>query len=304
MFILNEERLRRLYQLNHFPIPDDEMLFFGLRGCLPAHLADQAFRSEHELVVVEIDHIHPRCTIGQWQPGQGIALFPGSTVPHRRHIEEALAHNGNGTNQLMTGFFYNFRKDVHKRGEPTGHEAFRYTQELPIRRTADNLTYDEYDRVEYMIPYDNLHAGWSQGVEHDRFGSAGCQVVVGYPQCEDRGNEPDSGPWKIFKANAYALAQESFSYLLLEGRYVQKAVAATADEPMARLRYGSQGALVAALQTRLKEQGCYEGEVDGHFGAKTLFAVLSFQTSRLGQGLSDGIVGPMTAHALGMDWPI
>ena len=86
MFTLKEEYLATLCQLNHFPIPDDEMIFFGLRGCLPINDTDHAFRLEHEADVVNTDYLHPRCTLGQWKRGEGIALFPGSTVPHKRNV--------------------------------------------------------------------------------------------------------------------------------------------------------------------------------------------------------------------------
>lgn len=302
MFTLKEENITTLCQLNHFPIPDDEMIFFGLRGCLPINDADHTFRNEHEVEVVNIDYLHPRCTIGQWKREEGIALFPGSTIPHQRNVKKAFAKGGTGANQLMTGFYNDYRKGIHKAGKPTGHEAFRQNHKLPIRRTADDLDYDEDDRVEYMRPFDNLHAGWSMGVDHESFSSAGCQVVVGYPKCEKRNNRPDSGPWKIFKENAYNISQKSFAYILLTGNYVQKIALTGSQKIMERLRFGSQGELVEELQTKLQEQGYYEGETDGDFGPRTLFALLEYQTTEFGPDADDGTVGPMTAFSLEMNW--
>ena len=162
--------------------------------------------------------------------------------------------------------------------------------------------YDEDDRVEYMRPFDNLHAAWSMGVDQATFASAGCQVVVGYPQCEKRNNEPDTGPWRIFKENAYNITQNSFSYTLLTGRYAQKVVLTGPLATMERLRIGSQGDLVGELQTILKDQGYYEGKIDSDFGPRTLFALLEYQTAEFGPDSDDGIVGPVTASALGMNW--
>ena len=303
MFTLKESDLTLLCQLNHFPIPGDEMIFFGLRGCLPIQDTDHTFRTEHMVEVVGIDYVHPRCTLGQWRPNQGIALFPGSTVPHRNNVRSALDQGGTGCNQLMTGFYDDYRKGVHKAGQPTGHEAFQQNHKLPIRRTADDLDYDADDRVEYMRPYDNLHAGWSMGVDHDRFSSAGCQVVVGYPKCEKLDNKPDTGPWKVFKENAYSISQDSFSYILLTGNYVQGVVFTNFPELESRLRFGSQGGVVEELQTKLKELAYYVGDIDGDFGPRTLFALLEFQTVVFGSDSDDGIVGPITADALGMNWP-
>ena len=58
------------------------------------------------------------------------------------------------------------------------------------------------------------------------------------------------------------------------------------------LRNGAKGEDVEKLQSRLKELGFYEGEVDGQFGNGTKAAVILFQAQH---GLeADGIVGPAT----------
>jgi peptidoglycan hydrolase-like protein with peptidoglycan-binding domain len=64
----------------------------------------------------------------------------------------------------------------------------------------------------------------------------------------------------------------------------------------ARLRSGSDGAEVAALQRRLGELGYQVHEADGEFGPETHHAVVAFQkVNRLGR---DGVVGPVTRKAL------
>jgi lipoprotein-anchoring transpeptidase ErfK/SrfK len=66
--------------------------------------------------------------------------------------------------------------------------------------------------------------------------------------------------------------------------------------PTRTLRYGMKGADVKALQQRLAALKYYPGGADGVFGSNTLEAVWAFQeVQRLGV---DGIVGPITAHAL------
>ncbi len=64
------------------------------------------------------------------------------------------------------------------------------------------------------------------------------------------------------------------------------------------LKYGSRGAEVKTVQTKLKNWGYYKGSVDGIYGWRTAVAVKAFQQKN---GLkADGIVGDATAKALGM----
>ena len=302
MFLLTDEHLLRLWDLNAFPIPKDRWLFFGLRGCLPVDDGDHSFARAHAVKVEAVDYVHPRCTIGQWRPGGEFALFAASTVPHRKHVAASRPTGGAGTNQLMTGSYPDYRKGIHKAGTDTGHEAFRQDNKLPVQRSSDDLDFDTDDRVEFEQPFDNLHAAWSHGVDHESYASAGCQVVVGFPKCRQRENRPDTGPWKVFKENAYGIPQNSFFYVLLTGHDVERVAHASAPlRP--QLRYGSRGPLVTLVQQALKEKGFYEGEIDDDFGIRTLRSVLRFQTTEFGPSGDDGIVGPQTASALGLDWP-
>ena len=64
----------------------------------------------------------------------------------------------------------------------------------------------------------------------------------------------------------------------------------------ARLRSGSEGAQVKALQRRLHELGYQVQEADGQFGPETHHSVVAFQkVNGLGR---DGVVGPITRKAL------
>jgi hypothetical protein len=303
-FSLTADCLRRLYQINSFPLPGEGIVFFGLRGCLPVNADDHEFHSEAALILVATDYIHPRCTLGQWLPSDGkIALFPGSTVPHRKYIKTSLEKDGRGTNQMMTGLYHDYRKGVHKMGSPTGHRAFKQTKGHPIRRTADDFDFDSDDRVEFTNPYDNIHAAWSMGVNHNEYASAGCQVVVGYPQCIRRDKQPDAGPWKVFKENGYRGEQESFPYLLLNGLDAKRVALMDSAKMSARLRYGSTGDLVREVQKVLNKKGYYEGRIDGDFGPRMLRSLLDYQAATFGHGADDGIVGPITASSMGIDWP-
>jgi len=301
---LSDKILRRICEVNNFDIPADKMIFFGLRGMLPVNLEDHGFKDEQTVGLADINYTNPRCTLGQWLTKEKrIAVFPGSTIPHQKYIRKSVIKNGEGANQLMTGYYSDYRKGVHKAGSPTGHDAFRQISSHPIRRTSDDIDFDYDDRVEYENPNDNIHAGWCMGVSSDSYASAGCQVLVGYPQCKQRGNQPATGPWKVFQKNAYDITQNKFGYILLDGREAYRVVSAGNSKISVRLRFGSKGELVNKLQKNLKSKGFYEGNVDDDFGNRTLRAVLQFQTSAFGPSADDGIVGPQTASAIKLSWP-
>lgn len=301
---LREEHLRRLSALNHFPIPDHPLVFFGLRGAIPVNDENHEFGSSRSLTMAEVDHLHPRCTIGQWRPAERtLAVFPGSTVPHLKYIRSAQGAGGRGANQLMTGFYDDYRKGIHKAESSTAHQAFRQTAEQPVRRTSDDLDYDLDDPADVENPYDNIHAAWCAGVGADDFSSAGCQVVVGYPRCKKLEPRPDSGPWAQFKKNAYGLEVKKFYYFLLDARDLAKLVDPDTTSLSVRLRFGSKSSLVEEVQRALREKKFYEGDPDGEFGPRTFRAVCAFQRFSFGRNGADGVVGPQTAAALGIQWP-
>ena len=63
-------------------------------------------------------------------------------------------------------------------------------------------------------------------------------------------------------------------------------------------RYGSSGSEVRQIQTKLKNWGYYNGNVDGIYGSKTVNAVKYFQRKN---GLTaDGIAGTKTLAAMGI----
>ena len=303
MFLLSTDHIKRLAKINYFQIPEDRMFFFGLRGCLPISDDSTGFKNEHLVEIVSCDHIHPRCTLGQYRPGKGIALFPGSTIPHIKYIRKSLVSGGLGTNMLLTGYYHNYHKGLHNRGKKTAHKAFRQDGELPVRRTANNLKYGNDDRVDYTHPYDNIHAAWSMGANHDYFSSAGCQVIVGYPSCKQRNDQPDTGPWKLFFQNAYALEQEEFNYMLLSGTDAAKVALSNGQKMQSRLRFGSKGVHVGKLQQGLKALNYYKGIINKVLDIATLKALMKFQEDSFGKDADDGIVGPITASALNIDLP-
>jgi hypothetical protein len=303
MFRVTTEHLQQLCRLNGFPITPGDMVFLGFRGCLPINPTDHRFHSEQSLTAANVDHLHPRCTLVQWLSNEGrLAVYPGSTVPNVEYTRKALAHGGNGANQLLTGFFADFCKGIHKAGTPTAHEAFRETNARPVRRTVDNLEYEADDRVEMDNPGDNLHAAWCGSVADPHFASAGCQVVVGYPHCPRRGSLPNAGPWQAFHDAAYSRAQRRFGYVLVNGFEIQ-CLALVGPAGLERVRFGSVGPRAEQVQAALKKLGYYEGHVGNSFGDRSLRALLEFQHAAFGRGAADGICGLQTAAALDLTWP-
>jgi hypothetical protein len=295
---IDDKTLRNLCKANCYEIPKADLVFVGLRGTIVPDPADQSFKLKHQLSTIDINYINPRCTILQWRRAdKKVAAFPASTVPNQKYTKAALA-GGDATNCLMPGYYDDYRKGVHLAGSVAAHAAFRQNLGHPYRRSYNDLDYDKDDRIEYSNPNDNIHCGWFGSLNATDFGSAGCQVIMGYPKSASR---PDNlGPWKVFHDNAYTIKQDAFPYVLATGLDVLAASTA-GGVTKARLRYGASGKLVEKLQKVLKGLDYYEGNIDGDFGERTLKAVIAYQTKQFGASGADGIVGPMTGEALKVD---
>ena len=309
--VISHDLLKLLAERASFAVPTDGLVFFGFRGLLPLDIGGTAFASSHDVRLVSFDHQRMRCTLGQWRPAEGkLALFPGSTVPHIDAITAAKSNNGIGANMLMLGR-YAYDRGVHKPGKPTGHRGFRQGMFFPVWRSADDFDYDLIDRLDIsatvpdVYPWDNLHCAYSDNVD-GKFSSNGCQVVAGRPTMPANGNLPESGPWKRFIENAYGSSannQTRFAYMLFSGNEIGK-LAANSAAPVTRLvRFGSQGSWVNKVQEALRQHGFPFLSIDGGFGRDTLEALMAFQNASFGPGQADGVVGPNTATALGIEWP-
>ena len=303
-FTVNHNVLENLLKLNHFELPEAEMVFFGFRGAVLSDAGNQDFQKEIRLSLMDINYVNPRCTLLQWKrTKKQIAGFPASTMPHQKYIIKSVRQSGNGANSLMTGMYVDYRKGVHQADKPSGHDAFRQTAMHPIRRTVDDLDYDADDRIEYLNPFDNIHCGWFDSLSAQDYASAGCQVVMGFPKCKKPGRTQNSGPWRLFLENAYATRQRSYPYVLLNGIEVFNFINAN-QKGYSKLRFGSSGPLVKTLQKALKAGNFYEGDIDGDFGPRTMKALEKFQRSRFGNPAVDCIAGRITAEELGVKFPV
>jgi hypothetical protein len=221
------------------------------------------------------------------------------------NISRARGAGGAGANMLMLGK-YVFDRGVHKLGKPSGHRAFRQATFFPIWRTLDDLDYDAADQVDLGATgasffWDNLHCAYHDNLQTPGFSSAGCQVVCGHPMSATRGNKPETGPWKAFIESAYGGTQQRFTYLLFSGF---EAIGAARTGPLSQsVRFGSEGALVKAVQKKLIAAGYPLPTADGTFGRDTLEALMAFQVKAFGPSSADGVVGQNTASALDVQLP-
>lgn len=295
-----------------YDVPKEGLVFFGFRGLLPLDVSGTGFAGGHPVRLVSIDHERMRCTLGQWRPAEGVlALFPGSTVPNRRAVRAARDANGLGANMLMLGRYAYDRGD-HKPGKPSGHRAFRQGMFFPVWRNSDDLDFDLFDRLDTSgrtpgsYPWDNLHCAYHDSIDTPMFSSNGCQVVSGRPSTPANGRRPETGPWARFVNNAYgpdAHGQTRFPYLLFSGTEVGL-VSARPQGPFSRsARFGSAGEWVEKVQEALGRNGFSFLAPNREFGRDTLEAVMRFQAQEFGAGQADGVVGPNTAGALGLEWP-
>ena len=310
-FTINKDVLKKLFEINQFTIPTDaELVFVGIRGCLPQDTGDNSFNTTQSLNIRDVDHKNLRCTLVQWKKSTDeIAVFAGSTVPSIDNILGFKKNPPRKSNCLTPGFYKNYVKGKHRPSNTKNwHDAFRQNgQPLAIRRTFDNTFYDNFDTIEVSTGCDdNMHAAWTLDVDSGHFSSAGCQVVMGIPFCEStKARQNDNlGPWKNFKENGYAIEQPIFPYALFTSAEVFKAATNTGKQISARIKFGSSGNLVTQIQNALIQNNYMSGASDGDFGKNTFNAIKKFQIDNFGVAATDCIVGPVTSQALGVTFPL
>ena len=313
LFKLNALALKLYCKLNDFSFESSDRVLLGIRGCRVAPensaLSHQPFISEATIGELNQDYETPRCNLGVWnQENDEIALYPGSTVPHRRYLTRQMEQCRGGNikktvaNQLPTGR-YDYKCGTHG-GDVWG--AFRMEQDVVVMRSCNNLDFEIGDIWHLWRPFDNIHPTFYMSATD--FSSAGCQTVVGTFK-----DDKHLGDWSAFRKSAGLTnrrscsgAQEAFSYLLVTTRelrlmrYLIDSQRNIIDLDQLvknalqwrRLRFGSTGIRVKKLQRAL------EINVDGKFGPKTMMTLIEMQEAN---GLpNDGICSPSVAEALGL----
>jgi peptidoglycan hydrolase-like protein with peptidoglycan-binding domain len=312
-FELTGASLARLAAQNRFTLPTSGKVPFGLRGCGVVQPNDGQFHARVTLEELVPDHVESRCVLGVWdRDSDQVAVFRGSTVPNKGAMQNYV-DGKKPANLLLTGA-HHYKVGPHK--EFNG--ALRESGRRVVLRSRTDLVYTTSDRFEIASPFDNLHPSFRP--ENDEFSSAGCITVRGGVSARDDAGRPDyhqdpddgTPGWASFRERL-GLTRESapasendtpFTFVLLTGREA-RIVYEDTDADLARLRFGSSGAEVEALQRALAQQpseetGRYTGTVDGRMGAGTTMAWIRYQQS-LGGGAADGIVTPDVALGLGFE---
>jgi N-acetylmuramoyl-L-alanine amidase len=296
-FAFRAEHLRHLCELNSFALDagGDELLF-GLRGCRLASPEGQPARVLW-LREDEPDHYDFRCVLGVWRRSTGeLCAFSGSTVPDRRHMErQRVAGAGHLCNLLPTGC-YTYRVGHHRAVEG----AFILQTPTVVLRAIEGRGYTSSSHFEQDRPADNIHPAFD-GITP--FASAGCQTLPGRWSAKDG----HVGSWARFRALAgldnddHAGWGRSYSYVLLTGREARLASTLSQPAALARLRFGSSGRGVEALQSALARLGQpMAGACEGQLDAATSMAWIEYQRAR-DSGAADAIVQPEDARSLGFD---
>jgi hypothetical protein len=306
--ILTEAHLIALWKRSLFPFESGQIVVFGMRSCLPVDYAGTSVAPSHPIGLTSLDYRTMRCTLGQWRPGSGFSLFPGSTVPYGGAVAAAVPRGGKGVNQLGRGRYLNYIAGWHKRAEgPRGHWALLQDCAITLQRTADDTEYDEGDRWEVgRIAGDNIHCAFGMGpgaaIPDARYSSLGCQVVAGTVRKGAEASE--RGPWaKFIDAFRRDGGETRAEYVLFDGLEVQQMIRTQCRGKSVILRMGSQGDLVTLLQRRLAAKLGRAIETNGTFGVQTFLALTEFQAKTLGPNNDDGIAGPETAAALDFALP-
>ncbi|MEL6103950.1 MAG: hypothetical protein AAFR68_21900, partial [Pseudomonadota bacterium] len=292
-----------LNEANHFrPRGKNGLVAFGLRGGRLVGADKQENVDSVQIEDVRPDHEGFQCTIGIFDTNtKKLRAYTSSTVPNKNWMQNYYKlkngirpHKSTRSNLLPTGC-YIYRVNAHGGGRikpalrMTDPDNLTADATCTVLRTHHDLTYSHDDFWDRSQPYDNIHCAYS----NSSFSSAGCQTIKG----------PDGqGAWGAFQDVIGGLGWNArIDYVLLTGREAAIAAAILADgresdaalvqAALGRLRVGSEGEIVTALQKKLGFNG------SAYFGPSTKKRLVEAEAAR---GLvSDGIYAPADDLATG-----
>jgi WD40 repeat protein len=287
--------LELIIRANRFePTRDGKRILFGLRGAALVN-GDKSSGAALRLRLVRPNHREFRCVIGVYDTDTSmLSGFIGSTVPWYSYVHDFYERAQDPrTNMLPTGCYPYF---VGPHGAHQIPGCFRLgkgfgdnqQEQVAVLRTLNDVIYDTNDAFDLSIPHDNLHPSFS----NQKFMSRGCQTVRGTYTGKH------TGEWAEFR-HAAGLQERGdngrrFDYVLVTGLEAAIASKLRRNSPtpsasdilqrLTRLRHGSQGEIVKALQQKL---GLPQ---TGVFGAKETKALSELQRKHFGG--ADGVYSP------------
>jgi len=304
-FSFAAQNLADLCKGNQFDVTagQDEVVF-GLRGCRLLEPVND-FVMSIQLSEDIPDHQDNHCVIGVWRRSDNkIIGFQGSTVPNWKYMEKY--RQGQAYANLLPTGRYRYKVGTHGASKARPQPgALREEGDMVVLRTQDDLTYTVHDKWDKGNFGDNIHSG-RLNLRGVNFSSAGCQTIPGdYDQKNERPLKNTA--WHNFR-KALHLNNEKpgskdgtkFIYVLLTGREARMFSNGLDSSAWKRLRFGSSGPDVEALQLGLKNAGAYKGNIDGDFGPLTSWALIEWQKKQNG-GAADAIVTPALARKLNFD---
>ena len=296
--------LNLLIAANEFAIRPGKIIF-ALRGA--ALMGNRSQLDVPAIVVTDQrpDHRNFRCIIGVCDRTNGtLSAFPASTVPNAFYVHKCFAQAqagvpiGNLTGNILPTGCYTYALGTHKKGqkgEIPGVLRLSLTADgaspVVVLRSLSDVVYDRFDRWLIATPADNIHPA----ILSNGFSSAGCLTIPGSFVAGQH-----QGLWAEFRRAAgmdTAANGTQFSTVLVTGLEAAAAARVRRDgreaESLSRLRHGSKGARVAALQAALR----LDPDASQLMGPVTRLALAEKQTMVL--GWADGIYSPAMDQLLG-----
>lgn len=318
VFSFTSANLENLCRLNNFDVSTGpELVIFGLRGCelIGEPSAYRQFSNALKLSESVPDHLNYRCVIGVWnRTTNQLAAFTASTVPNWKTMRSQQEKGGQIANMLPTGL-YRYHVGDHTRNNGDKIKGvFRQQPKVVLVRSNEDLMYETNDYWERHSPSDNIHPGfrtWAakpkyQGKGVHQFSSAGCQTIPGDYRDGKKDGQRHSGEWQHFRERMGLGSKDKtgwgkkFFYVLLTGRDARLVSNMPDATPLTRLRFGSSGADVQALQMALSRAGLYKAKADGKMGQQTTWAYMNWQKKQ-DNDHADGIVTPAKGLTMGFD---
>jgi putative chitinase len=256
-----------LVRANRFqPRGKNGLVCVGLRGGELIGDDAQEEVSDFRIKDTRPNHEAFRCTLGIVDTvNETVSAYRGSTVPNKKwmtnyyKLVHGLPTSSNTKSNLLPTGCYIYRVNAHGGGRikpalrMTDPDNLTADAKCTVLRTSNDLAYAHDDFWNPSVPYDNIHCAYY----NDKFSSAGCQTIKG---------PNGGGAWGQFQNVIDALGWNArIDYVLVTGREVAIAAAIIAagrqddtaflDACLGRLRVGSEGSEVLALQKKLGFNG-------------------------------------------------